>query len=301
MQVPRIARLLRSAQTPSRSKSLSLPPSDSGNGLPTAVFSEISHVDSALSRIRDAWLDAPDPERHGRTPRSIIARERARLPESVSGHDAMIDPDCPCCQMMGELSGPTFWHLDGSAMDDEFAFATQHRTREEWEAERKEWEEHSRRFNDDWAERERLGLTDRTPRADGPSAILSRSYSVDNTSEVPLGIRVFGIGCRLAELIVGLRAGADRESTSAEAQRHIDRLNRDFGNLRELLKSTDVSLAQTLIDPVLVRFAETLDDVATARTELAVKCESITDELHNLLSPPSQRPAWDSDESDLPF
>ena len=85
-----------------------------------------------LESVREAWLDAPDPECHGRTPRSIIARERARLPESVSGHDAMIDPDCPCCQMMGELSGPTFWHLDGSDMDDEFAFDTQHRTREEW-------------------------------------------------------------------------------------------------------------------------------------------------------------------------
>jgi hypothetical protein len=186
-------------------------------------------------------------------------------------------------------------------MDDEFAFDTQHRTREEWEAERKEWEEHSRRFNAERAEREHLGVTDRTPRDEGPGGIWSRSYYVDSISELPLGIRVFGIGCRLAELIVGLRAGADRESTSPEAQRHIDRLNRDFGNLRELLQSTDVSLAQALIDPVLVRFAETLDDVATARTELAVKCESITHELHNLLNPPSQRPAWDSDESDLPF
>jgi hypothetical protein len=30
--------------------------------------------------------DKPDPELHGRTPRSIIARERARLPEGMSGH-----------------------------------------------------------------------------------------------------------------------------------------------------------------------------------------------------------------------
>jgi hypothetical protein len=24
--------------------------------------------------------------------------------------------------MMSEMSGPTFWHLDGSGMDDDFAF-----------------------------------------------------------------------------------------------------------------------------------------------------------------------------------
>ena len=254
-----------------------------------------------LEGVRDAWLDEPDPECHGRTPRSIIARERARLPESMSGHDAMIDPDCPCCQMMGELSGPTFWHLDGSAMDDEFAFDTTHRTREEWEEERKEWAEVDRRIDAEQSERERLGVADRTPRDDGPSAIWSRSYSVDNTADVPLGIRVFGVGCHLAELIVGLRAGADRKTTSPDAQRHIDRLNRDFGNLRELLQSTDPSLAEVLIEPVVLRFTESLDNVATARTELALQCESISDELHDLTSPPSQRPAWDSADPEIPF
>ena len=35
-----------------------------------------------LESVREAWLDTPDPECHGRTPRSIIARERARLPEA---------------------------------------------------------------------------------------------------------------------------------------------------------------------------------------------------------------------------
>ena len=203
--------------------------------------------------------------------------------------------------MLGELSGPTFWHLDGSEMDDEFAFDTTHRTREEWEEERREWEEHSKRFNAEWSERERLGVTDRTPREDGSTAIWSRSFSVDDTSDVPLGIRVFGIGCHLAELIAGLRAGADRESTPPEAQRHIDRLNRDFGNLRELLQSSDSSLAEAVIDPVLRRFAETLDTVASARPDLARQCESLTSDLDKLLNPPSPEPTWDCDDSELPF
>ena len=45
-----------------------------------------------LERVREAWLDAPDPECHGRTPRSIIGRERTRLPEGLSGHEAIDRP-----------------------------------------------------------------------------------------------------------------------------------------------------------------------------------------------------------------
>jgi hypothetical protein len=254
-----------------------------------------------LESVREAWLDTPDPEFQGRTPRSIMARERARLPEGVTGHEAMIDPDCPCCQMMGELSGPTFWHLDGSGMDDEFAFDIYTRTREEWEEERRQWEEHGKRFDAEWSERERLGVTDPTPREDGCSAIWSRSFSVEDTALVPLGIRVFGVGCRLAELIVGLRAGADRENTPPEAQRHIDQLNRDFGNLRELLQRSDSSLAEALIDPVLHRFAETLDSVATVRPDRALQCESLTNDLHKLLNPPPPEPTWDSSDPEIPF
>ena len=78
-------------------------------------------------------------------------------------------------------------------------------------------------------------------------------------------------------MIAGLRAGTDRETTLQETQRHIDQLNRDFGNLRELLQSSDSSLTAALIDPVLDRFGETLDTVATARPDLALQCESRDD------------------------
>jgi hypothetical protein len=251
-----------------------------------------------LDRVCQAWLNAPDPEFHGRTPRAIIDRERARLPEAVSGHDTIVDPDCPCCQMMGEMSGPAFWHLDGCNMDDDFAFDIYRRTRAEWEEERRRWEEHSRRFNAEWAEREQLSVTDATP---GPDSVWSRSLTVGETAEVPLGIRLFGIGCRLAELIVGLRAGFDRETTPLETQRHIDQLNRNFGNFRELLQNSDSSLAEALIDPVLDHFAETLATIASARPDLAEQCESVTTDLHNLLEPPSPAPTWDAGDPDHPF
>ena len=203
--------------------------------------------------------------------------------------------------MNAEMSGPMFWHLDGSGMDDEFAFDTNHDTREEWDEERRRWEEHSKRFDAERSERERLGMTDRTLRADSAGAIWSRSFSVGDTADVPLGIRVFGVGCQLAELIVGLRGGAARDATSPEAQRHIDQLNRDFGNLRELLQSSDSSLAEVLIDPVLRRFDESLDAVATAYPDLASQCESLANDLHSLLNPSPPEPTWDSGDPELPF
>jgi len=49
-----------------------------------------------------------------------------------------------------EQFGPMFWGLDGCNMDDDFAFSF-HRTRDEWEEERRKWEE----FNLEFDERER--------------------------------------------------------------------------------------------------------------------------------------------------
>jgi hypothetical protein len=113
-----------------------------------------------LERVRDEWLAAPDAECHGRTPRSIIDRERTRLPERMSSHEAIVDPDCPCCQMMADMPGPVFWHLDGCKMDDDFAFDIRLRTREEWEAEQRERNEFDRRFEAKQAERKRSGVAD---------------------------------------------------------------------------------------------------------------------------------------------
>jgi hypothetical protein len=110
----------------------------------TALPDEAEH----LQRFRQDWLHEPNPEFHGRTPASIIDKERRRLPEKASGDEAVVDPDCPAGQMMGdeEQFGPAFWGLDGCNMDDDFAFSF-HRTREEWDAERRKWEEFNREFN----------------------------------------------------------------------------------------------------------------------------------------------------------
>ena len=124
---------------------------------------------------------------------------------------------------------------------------------------------------------------------------------VDDAADVPLGIRVFAVGCRLAGAIVGLRAGAEREMAPRETQRLIDRLNRDFGNLREVLQGPDSSLTEALIAPVLDRFTETLATVATARPDLAPQCESLTRDLCRLLDPPALGRIGDPGDVEDPF
>jgi hypothetical protein len=249
---------------------------------------------SRLEAVREEWLDSPDPECHGRTPRSIISRERARLPEAVSGSDAMIDADCPCCQMMADLPGPMFWHLDGCNNDDDFAFDIHHRTREEWQRERDKWDEHNRQFNAKWAERERLGV------AASDGAIWSRSYAIEG-ADVPVGVRVFGLGCRLAELIVGLRTNPEGVGSVDETQRAIDQLNRHFGNLRQVLHDPESSLASALLEPVLQRFTEELELVASERIDLAAQCDCLAKELLRLLEPPAANENAGKDDSDVPF
>lgn len=253
------------------------------------VASEVAR----LARVRDTWLDTPDPELHGRTPRSVIDRERARLPEDASGH-AMIDPDCPCCQMLDDMPGPSFWHLDGCNMDDEFAFDIYHRTREEWEKERRDYEEWSNRYDAEREERRRRGEDDETP------VWQASSFAAENVN-APMSTRMFGVGCWLAEVIQCLRGDTRGETPTPDLQATIVRLNRDFGNVRELLLSRDTSHRDALIGPALDRFVEVLTTVASERPDLAARCESLTGVLNQIVNQPRPEPTDDFFEDDDPF
>lgn len=246
-----------------------------------------------LARMLEKWLDTPDPEFSGRVPRSLIERERARLPEGMSGHDAVIDCDCPLCAMQADLPGPVFWHLDGCNMDEDFAFSF-HRTRAEWEAEQREYEERSRRFAELQAERERLGVSYPGGGWADPEYVWKRSFFAPETPGQPAVFRLFAIGSQLAELIVDLKM-------PTEARELIDRLNRDFGNLREVSPSSDFATADSLIEPVLDRFDETLEDVASARPDLESKCADLQSRLQRFLEPPSDEPATELFDDELPF
>jgi hypothetical protein len=238
-----------------------------------------------LEKERDEWLETPDPELHLHTPRSIIHRERSRIPETRSGRESMVDPDCPCCQMLADLPGPMFWGLDDCNLDDEFAFDIRHATREQWEQERRKWDEFSRRCE---AERQQSAHGDArdaelagavTETAD---RVWKTSYSSPESHDDPPRLRVFGIGCHLAELITDLRSGASRDETPKENQACIDLLNRHYGNLRDVLGGEPESVTESLVRPVVDRFTEALAGVAESYPQLTAKCEDLTRQVQTL-------------------
>ena len=122
---------------------------------------ELTAIDSQIARLAEVktnWLEQPQPEYDGRIPAILIDNERKRLPIALRPRDMIVDEECPMCQMFGDETTPLgmgvgFWHLDGSHMDDDFAFSF-YKTREEWEAENRRREEFDKEFNRRWEERQ---------------------------------------------------------------------------------------------------------------------------------------------------
>jgi hypothetical protein len=110
-----------------------------------------------LEQIKNEWLENPQEDCGGRIPAIVIDNERRRLPNALQSRDMIIDDDCELCVMSAnEVAmgyGPGFWCLDGSHMDDGFAFSF-FRTQEEWDEENRRREEFNREFNRRWEERE---------------------------------------------------------------------------------------------------------------------------------------------------
>jgi hypothetical protein len=110
-----------------------------------------------LDEAKNQWLETPQQDCGGRIPANLIASERRRLPITLTAKEVIIDDDCELCRMAArdiEMGyGPTFWGLDGSHMDDEFAFSFC-RTEEEWMEENRQREEFNREFDSRWKERE---------------------------------------------------------------------------------------------------------------------------------------------------
>ncbi len=72
---------------------------------------------------------------------------------TLTAKQMFIDEDCDVCQMMADESagfGPGFWHLDGSHMDDGFAFSP-YLTLAEYEEEERRWQEFNAEFDRKWA------------------------------------------------------------------------------------------------------------------------------------------------------
>jgi hypothetical protein len=113
---------------------------------------------ATLDQLKTDWLESPQPDLDGRIPAVLIDNERKRLPQAMRPREMIVDDDCPMCQMFGDETSPLgmgvgFWHLDGSHMDDDFAFSS-YKTRPEWEAENRRREEFYLEFNRKWEERQ---------------------------------------------------------------------------------------------------------------------------------------------------
>ncbi len=248
-----------------------------------------------LAQLREQWLDAPYSDLGGRTARSVIHNERARIPEGESGAEAMIDDDCPLCQMQAELPGPVFWHLDGSHMDDDFAFSIWHETLEEWERERRRWDDFNRRFNAVSAEKERLGVKFPGSGYCDPDVAWRMSFSTAHCGDEPLLTRLFTVGSHLSELIVDLKDPASEVSSHSAASPSEDPPN---GELIERLRIAYRSLGDTVRSPqpgrtdaearfILVDFCDAVDAVRGVRSDLALNCVDLRERLQRFLEPPS--------------
>jgi hypothetical protein len=112
---------------------------------------EIDQLLATLDQIKTDWLENPQADLDGRIPAILIDNERKRLPQALRPRDMIIDDDCPMCRMFGDETSPLgmgvgFWHLDGSNMDDDFAFSS-FKTRQEWEVENRRREEFNKEFD----------------------------------------------------------------------------------------------------------------------------------------------------------
>src|SRR6266436_3702555 len=121
---------------------------------------DVNQLLTTLDQIKTDWLESPQADLDGHIPAILIDNERKRLPQALRARDMIVDDDCPMCQMFGDETSPLgmgvgFWHLDGSNMDDDFAFSF-FKTRQEWEVENRRREEFSREFDRKWAERKQL-------------------------------------------------------------------------------------------------------------------------------------------------
>lgn len=103
----------------------------------------------AMRRFLAQWLESPFEE--GETPAEIVRCDRTRIPLISDGAGHGGDCDCPICEMISTgMFGPSIEHFDGHALelDDEFAFSMC-ATREEWEAQDREWEAMNDRIETD--------------------------------------------------------------------------------------------------------------------------------------------------------
>jgi hypothetical protein len=221
-----------------------------------------------LRRRQHVWLETPQEFLQGFSPAEVIERERQRLPLALSGEAAMVDCDCPLCQMMAE-SGPVFWRIDDSHMDDDVAFSL-----DELPADDGVW--HSPVGNNH--QPAATAATRSGPAADDDAREelvnhWKRALTETDLFESP-PLNMFAVGAQLAELISLIK-----QAPSVAGAALIDTLNRDFGNLRQAVRGED----SALLEPVIACFQRNLEELDTLRPDLAAKSLGLRGKLDRWL------------------
>ncbi|HBJ36256.1 MAG TPA: hypothetical protein DDZ51_16200, partial [Planctomycetaceae bacterium] len=194
-----------------------------------------------LRQIGNQWLDAPWEEDPTRTPRGIINLERRRQPNGGQFHP--IDPDCPCCQALAEMPGIGFWHMDGSNMDDLFAFAYHHETMESWEHEQADYRALSDQADQEWELAKQWGLPPQYSQPKSNHGDVWRLIVQDETGFIPLGNRLNNVAHCVVSLVVQIRSATTQDAGIAVDQ-YIESLAHAYRLLQQVCEeSTEQQLS----------------------------------------------------------
>lgn len=217
-----------------------------------------------LAAWRDEWLKLPYSDDGERSGQSIIESERLRIPELAWPGGFNVGEDRPLSELV-DMEGPTFWNLCSCNMDDLFAFSFHH-TQEEWDEERRRYEEFGRRCDAERAEEARLGV-------ESPAADPSGRWRSDS-----IPIRLYNVGRELCKIIVQLR-----EST--EEHDLIGRLDQAYAGLRDAAGSCGDELVEAYLEPALQNLSDVLAEVVAALPQAAGRCSGLHDRLVRFLEP----------------
>ena len=265
---------------------------------------------AALALARDEWLATPHPNFYGIPPQVFIDRERQRIPMTASNVDMLPECECPLCQVMIDSGVPMLLGLDGSEMDDGFAFDFHCRDLAEWEAEQSRLQA----INEVAAIRdeveEELGLpdldfatlgdnfsSDTEDTWDGDSdddmdGNLDTEYggetsawSEPDSTAPPQLTWLIDVGNHLAEVIVLLRGPGDKFHQARLPQ--IQCLMELFANLRAAVSETSEPVSSERWAPQKAKLSDALQGVAAEFPETSEACAAVMEQLNR-----PKLPSW---------
>jgi hypothetical protein len=236
-----------------------------------------------LTTVKEEWLRSP--WEGGSPPQFIIECSRRRVPRGVGvamtgmtereAERHEIDCDCPLCHMATDgMLGTAFAGIDGYhlELDDEFAFSLCE-TREEWEAEQREFGQMSEDFDPQPAEGAASGETEPDPFA----SAWSGSISDQPLPGDPQGHLQFAF---LLTEVVGILQAA------GAARADLQELNESFSAFRRCDRADRPAYGQQL--------AEQLETLAQRYPELVSRLADLQSRIHEQIR------SSESD-NDLPF